>query len=33
MSKIQNLIHTLTDFVDDVADALQDTELMNDDKR
>lgn len=33
MSKIQNLIQSVTDFIDDVADNLQDTELMNDDKR
>ena len=29
----KNMIEKLNDFVDDVADNLQNTELMNDDKR
>lgn len=33
MSAIQNVLSTLSDFATNVAEALQDTELMNDDKR
>lgn len=33
MSAIQNVLSTLNDFATNVAEALQDTELMNDDKR
>ena len=33
MSAIQNVLSTLTNVATNVADALQDTELLNDDKR
>lgn len=33
MPAIQNVLSTLNDFVTNVAESLQDTELMNDDKR
>lgn len=33
MPAIKNLLDSLKDFADNVAEHLQDTELMNDDKR